>query len=174
MKNIYLVGFMGTGKTTVGKLLANKLHKKFVELDELIEKKEHKKIADIFSESGEKRFRQIESELLKNLSLKTALVVSCGGGLICNDDNARILKNTGIVFNLSASSETIYNRTKNFTHRPLLNVKDPLAHIKTLLRKRKPYYARAHYTIDTEQKTPEEVANAIVAILSKFDRCENS
>lgn len=172
MKNIYLVGFMGTGKTTVGKLLAEKLHKEFAELDELIEQKEQRKIADIFSRSGEKYFRQLESDLLKKISVQSNLVVSCGGGLICDNNNAQILRNTGIVFNLEASSTTIYKRTKDFAHRPLLNVKDPFMHIESLLQQRKPYYAQAHYTIDTEKKTPEEIVDAIITILKEMKQAQ--
>lgn len=161
---------MGTGKTTVGKLLAKKLRKKFIELDAFIEKKEHKKIAKIFSDFGEGYFRKIESDALKIVSLENDFVVSCGGGLICHNNNVRILKNTGIVFNLTASSETIYNRTKNFTYRPLLNVLNPLRQIETLLKKREPYYAKAHYTITTENITPQEVAETIINILDKTKR----
>jgi len=168
MKNIYLVGFMGTGKTTVGKLLAKKLRKEFAELDELIEKKEQRKITDIFSQSGETYFRQLENDLLKKISTQSNLVVSCGGGLMCNKNNIQILKNSGIVFNLEASSATIYKRTKDFAHRPLLNVQDPLMDIENLLQQRKPYYAQAHYAIDTEKKTPEEIVDAIIIILKEI------
>mgnify|MGYP001080117682 CR=1 FL=1 len=167
MKNIYLVGFMGTGKTTVGKILAKKLNKKFIETDEVIEKKEKKKIVDIFREYGEPYFRRLEKELIKKISKKKDLIVSCGGGLICNEENLKILKETGIVFNLSASVKTIYNRTKNSSSRPLLNVENPKERIRSLLNKRMPFYKQAHYSIKTDKLSKEEVADRIIKILKE-------
>lgn len=165
MKNIYLVGFMGTGKTTVGIILADKLKKAFVEMDEYIEQKENKKIADIFKINGEPYFRKIEHNVLKELALGKDLVISCGGGVICNDENLKILKETGIVFNLTASPQEIYARTKEHSHRPLLNVSDPLGKIKELLLKRQPYYVQAHYSIDTDGLGPCAVADQIIHIV---------
>jgi len=167
MKNIYLVGFMGTGKTTVGKILAKKLNKKFLETDNLIEKKEKKKIVDIFKEYGEPYFRKLEKELIKKISKKKDLVVSCGGGLICNKENSKILKESGIVFNLLASVNTIYNRTKNSPFRPLLNVENPIERIRSLLKKRMPFYKQAHFSIKTDKLSIEEVANKIIEILKE-------
>jgi shikimate kinase len=166
MKNIYLVGFMGTGKTTVGKILSQKLNKEFIEMDEVIEEREGKKITEIFAQEGEPYFRNLEKKLLKELSKKSDLVISCGGGLICNEENLKILKETGIVFNLEASPLTIYERTKKYTHRPLLNVEDPLKKIKDLLEKRKPYYKKAHFSIDTEKFSAEEVSEEIIKIIN--------
>ena len=113
MKNIYLVGFMGTGKTVVGEILAKKLAKDFVEMDAFIEAKEGSEVVDIFAKKGEAYFRELEKELLKELSVKKDLVISCGGGLICDSENLNQLKETGVVFALQASVSTIYRRTKN-------------------------------------------------------------
>lgn len=167
MKNIYLVGFMGTGKTVVGKLLAKKLNKKFVEMDEMIEQKEHKKITEIFSGKGEAHFRELEKDLLREISQKSDLIVSCGGGLICNQENARRLLSTGRVFNLTASAATIYERIKKHTSRPLLNVADPLTEIEQLLSRRHKYYAQAHYTVESEKKEPAAVADEIIQLLGE-------
>ncbi|UCD15780.1 MAG: shikimate kinase [Candidatus Omnitrophota bacterium] len=167
MKNIYLVGFMGTGKTAVGKLLSKKLSKEFIEMDDLIEKKEGRKIVDIFAAWGESHFRKLEKQTLEEISHKTDLIVSCGGGLICSDDNSKILLESGTVFCLTATAQTIYNRTKRHKHRPLLNVSDPLQEIKSLLNKRKPYYDKAHYSIDTEKTSPQEAADKIIETLNK-------
>ena len=112
MKNIYLVGFMGTGKTTVGRILAGKLGKDFVEMDEAIEKKEGRRIKDIFASEGEGYFRRLERELLKKISSQLDLVVSCGGGLVCDSANLKILKNTGHLFSLFASPSVIFERIK--------------------------------------------------------------
>lgn len=168
MGNVYLVGFMGTGKTTVGKILAQKLNKEFVETDEVIEQQEAKKIVDIFSQKGEAYFRELEKKLLEELSREKDLVVSCGGGLICNEDNLNILKRTGIVFNLKASVQEIYERTKKHTSRPLLNVDNPLEKIGGLLNKREPYYSQAHYIIDSESGSPIQIAESIIEILDKI------
>ncbi len=163
--NIYLVGFMGSGKTAVGEILAEKLSREFIEMDEIIEQKEGKKIADIFAEEGEQHFRDLETTLLKELSEKNNLIVSCGGGLVCNSENLKILKNTGITISLFASAPEIHRRTKNQTHRPILNVENPLKKINDLLVKRAPYYDQADYKIDTENITPEKVAVKIVEVL---------
>ncbi len=166
MKNIYLVGFMGTGKTTVGRLLAQQLKKKFVEMDEEIERQEKKSIVEIFSKKGEPYFRKLEKRLLKGLAKESNLVISCGGGLICDEENLKILKKTGLVFHLYASAEAIYHRVKDQTHRPLLNVKEPLKVIKKLLAKRWPYYMQAHYSINTEKRRPQEIVQDIVDIVN--------
>ncbi|MBP7088711.1 MAG: shikimate kinase [Candidatus Omnitrophica bacterium] len=162
MKNIYLVGFMGVGKSLVGKALANYLKQEFLDMDEIIEKREGLKIVDIFSQKGESYFRKAEKELLKEISLKQNLVVSCGGGLICSVENLKILKNTGLVFNLKASAKVIYQRIKNERHRPLLKVEDPLKQIESLLKKREPFYLQAHYAINTEKLTVKEIVDMIV------------
>jgi len=112
MKNVYLTGFMGTGKTTVGRILAKKLNREFIETDEVIELREGSKIVDIFAKKGEGHFRELEKSLLGELSLKEDLIVSCGGGLICGEENLILLKKSGIVFSLTASAQIIYQRTK--------------------------------------------------------------
>lgn len=166
MKNIYLVGFMGTGKTTTGKILAKKLNRDFVEMDDIIEERQKRKIVDIFAQKGEVYFRMRERELLEELSAREDLVVSCGGG-ICNKDNLKLLKTTGIVFNLTAHPQTIYERTKRYTSRPLLNVDNPLREIQNLFNKRQPYYNQAHYSVDSEKQSPEKIAEDIIKILIK-------
>ena len=95
MKNIYLVGFMGTGKTIVGKILAKKLAKEFIEMDTVIEEKEGSEIVDIFAKQGQAYFRSLEKELLGELSKREDVVISCGGGLVCDQGNLKVLKETG-------------------------------------------------------------------------------
>ncbi|MDD4954707.1 MAG: shikimate kinase [Candidatus Omnitrophica bacterium] len=166
MKNIYLVGFMGTGKTTAGKILADRLKRKFIEMDEVIEKEEKKSIPEIFAKKGEQHFRTLENNLLKKISKETDLVVSCGGGLICNQENLKILKESGVVFNLTAKPKEIYERTKKYTNRPLLNVNNPEEKIEELVKKRNPYYSKAHHTIDTSAISALEVAEKIIGLLN--------
>jgi shikimate kinase len=165
MKNVYLVGFMGTGKTTVGKVLADKLSKRFVEMDQLIEKQENREIKDIFAEKGQDYFRELENQLLRKLSSQSDLVVSCGGGVVCSQDNLDILQNTGYLFSLFASPKSIFERIKGSDHRPLLNVEDPLGKIKELLEARKPFYKKAGIKIDTENLCVEDVADYILKLL---------
>lgn len=165
MKNVYIVGFMGTGKTAVGKILADKLSKEFVEMDQLIERQENKKIKDIFAENGQDHFRKLENKLLKKISSQSDLVVSCGGGVVCNQDNLDILQNTGYVFSLSASPNSIFERIKGSNHRPLLNVADPLERIKELLEARKPFYKKAGIKIDTDNLSVQDVAEYILKLL---------
>ena len=157
---------MGTGKTVVGKFLAQKLGNDFIETDEKIESKQGKKIVDIFSQNGEEYFRALEKEIIRELSTQKDLVISCGGGLICNPENLELLKKTGLVFCLKASAETIYERTKKDKNRPLLNVDDPLGKIKKLLQERMFYYDQAHYKIDTEGLSPDGVVGKIISILN--------
>jgi len=164
-RNIYLVGFMGTGKTTVGKILAKKLKKEFVEMDEEIEKKEGRKIVDIFRLFGESYFRKVEKKVLKEIASCSNLVVSCGGGVVVDEENLKILKKTGIIICLKAIPSVIYERTKKTKERPLLNVPDPLKKIKELLARRAPFYAKADYFVDTSTLTPEEVSEEIIKIL---------
>ncbi len=164
MKNIVLVGFMGTGKTAVAKEISKRLGMKYVSTDELIEKKEKALINDIFSKKGEDYFRRVEKEVVRDVSLMDNIVVDAGGGVVIDSENIRNLKQKGIVICLWAEPETILKRTRKFTHRPLLNVEDPLARIKELLAKRKSFYERADYHIHTSRMNVDEVADEIERI----------
>ncbi|MCM8789492.1 MAG: shikimate kinase [Candidatus Omnitrophica bacterium] len=167
MGNIYLVGFMGTGKTAVGKELAKAKKWNFVDLDELIELKEKRSIADIFAKEGEPHFRRLEKRTLKEVSKENKFVVACGGGIVIDEENIKIMKETGIIICLSTTPEVILQRTKGFTHRPLLNVSDPKKQIELLLKMRAPYYAKADKLIDTSKISIKEAADKILKILSK-------
>jgi len=161
-KNIYIVGFMGTGKSTVGKILSSRLKMKFVETDDIIEKKENMKITDIFSKKGERYFRAVEKKVLKEISARDNLIVSCGGGIIIDEDNVSIMKNTGVIVCLEADDKTIYERVKKDKSRPLLNVSDPVRRIRELLEARAPFYERADIFIDTAGVSPGGVASRII------------
>jgi len=192
MKNIYLVGFMGTGKTAVGKELAKKKNRlenrglasnkpegnglasfgqshsqsqwQFVDLDELIELKEKRAIQDIFAKEGEPYFRRIEQETLKEVSKEKKFVVACGGGIVINKNNIKIMKDTGIIICLTASPSVILKRTSEYKHRPLLNVDSPKKQIELLLKLRAPYYAQADKTINTSKISVKEVVDKIIKI----------
>ncbi len=162
MNNIYLVGFMGTGKSVVGKEIARQLHRKFVDLDSLIEERQNRKISQIFAEDGEPYFRKVEKEVLKQTSAKRDLVVSCGGGIVLDKENIQIMKDSGAMVCLSASPEVIIARTRGYKHRPLLNVDNPKKRIKELLEFRAPFYAQSDHTVDTSDLSVAEVVKRIL------------
>jgi shikimate kinase len=165
MKNIYLVGFMATGKTAVGKELAKKKKWQFVDLDELIELREKRTIADIFAQEGEPYFRRAETRVLKEVAKEKKFVVACGGGIVIDKDNIKVMKDTGIIICLTATPSVILKRTSGYLHRPLLNVAEPKKQIELLLKLRVPYYAQAHKTIDTSKLSVNEVAAKITKLI---------
>lgn len=161
-KNIALVGFMGTGKTTIAQLLADRLKADSIDLDTLIERKTGMKIVDIFAKKGEDYFRNIEKNIVADVSHQTGKVLACGGGVMLDDDNVANLKENSIVFCLEARPDVILQRTKTYTHRPLLNVADPETKIAELLKARRLFYAKADYTLDTSDLSKEEVVEMIM------------
>ena len=167
MRNIVLVGFMGTGKTAAGRKLAKILDMRYVNTDDLIETKEGRAINEIFAKDGEGYFRKVERGIIKEVSDSENSVIATGGGVVLNSENIENLKKNGILICLNSTAEEILERTKNCTHRPLLNVPSPVETIKKLLEKRKPYYAKADYTIDTAGKTIKEIVNEIIEITKK-------
>jgi shikimate kinase len=164
MANIYLVGFMGTGKTTVGKELAKAKGWQFIDLDELIELKEKRSIADIFAKDKEEYFRKAETRALKEVAREAKFVVACGGGVVLKAENIKTMKQTGLIVCLTATPAQVLKRTSGYLHRPLLNVADPKKQIETLLKMRQPYYAQADKIIDTTKISPKEVVRKIKAI----------
>lgn len=167
MKNIVLVGFMGTGKTAVGKILAARLKKQRLCLDDMIEWKIGKPIVDIFEQDGEAFFRKVEKGIVKAASHDKDAVIDAGGGVVIDEENVKRLKAHGVVICLRARPEVIYERTKGLLHRPLLNTPNPVENIRVLLDQREQYYNRADYTIDTSELSPDEVVERIIDILEK-------
>ena len=164
-KNIVLIGFMGAGKTGVSLYLAEVLKRRRVSTDELIETKEKRSIVQIFQDSGEEYFRRMEKEIVEELALAENLIIDCGGGIILQQENLDRLKKNGILVYLSASPQMVYERVKNNSQRPLLNVADPQAKILELLQARKFYYEQADHTIDTNHKTVEQTAKEVLLIV---------
>jgi shikimate kinase len=164
MRNITLVGFMGTGKTTVGRILARKLGYRFIDVDEEIEREQGVPITHIFSEMGEPYFRQLERVLIKTLSLREGLVISAGGGAVIDERNIEAMKQGGALVCLSATPDDIMKRVGKSGNRPLLQVPDPMAKIMELMSKREPFYRKADVTVDTTMKTPEEVAAEVIRL----------
>jgi shikimate kinase len=164
MKNIVLIGFMGTGKTTIATQLAHRLRMKYVSTDDLIEKKEKRTINEIFTDSGEDYFRDVESAVIRDVSCMENQVIDAGGGAVIRDENMAYFKSSGIVICLTADEATIMERTKKYKHRPLLNCDDPKRKIRDLMAKRAPFYAKADHCIDTGKLTARQVIEEIVAI----------
>ncbi|BCB97140.1 shikimate kinase [Dissulfurispira thermophila] len=162
MKNIVLTGFMGTGKTEVGRILSRRLGYVLVDADAEIEKEQGITITEIFKQYGESKFREIEANIIKKLSEMKNAVISTGGGAVLRQENMDNLRKNGVIICLTASPETIFNRTSNNNDRPLLQVENPLQKIRELLEFRKPYYEKADIMIDTEGKSPIEVAEEII------------
>ncbi|MDD5561055.1 MAG: shikimate kinase [Candidatus Omnitrophica bacterium] len=172
--NIYLVGFMGTGKTSVGCQLAKEKGLNFVDLDELIELKEQRRIVDIFCREGEAYFRKIEKRVLRDVSTQKDFVVACGGGVVLDKDNIKLMKKTGTMICLSASPEEILKRTSANKDRPLLNVDKPKKRIELLLKMRAPYYMQADKIIDTSRFSVKQVAGKISKMLASKGRSLSS
>ncbi len=163
-KNIVLIGLMGSGKSSIGLAMAKLLKRPVFSMDQMIEQQEGKTISEIFEKKGEPYFRTLEHDLVKILSAKKNSVIDCGGGVFVNADNRKLLKQTGLVIYLSASIETLYERVKTRTHRPLLKVEDPKKKLETLLKEREKFYQEADLTFKTDGKTPQEVADEIVKV----------
>ena len=162
MKNIILTGFMGTGKTAVGRELSRLLDMKLIDVDTEIEKSEKITINEIFKQFGEPRFREIETEMIRKLSESKNAIISTGGGAVLKQENMDILRKNGVIVCLTASPETIFKRTSTNNDRPLLQVENPLERINELLNFRKPFYQKADVMIDTEGKTPLQIADEII------------
>ncbi len=165
--NIVLVGFMGTGKTAVGKALAGRLGLKYVSTDELIEAREKRAIGEIFAQSGEPYFRRVEKTVVAEVSGRDNLVVDTGGGVVLDEDNVRNLKKTGKMICLEATTEKILERTGGTAHRPLLNVPDRPGEIQKRLEARAPFYDRADHHVDTTALTVDEAATKIIDWVQK-------
>lgn len=158
---IYLIGFMGTGKSTIARCLCSKYGMEIVEMDETIEEQQGMPITEIFATRGEAYFRSLETALLAECG-KGDVVVSCGGGVAMREENVAIMRKHGKVVLLSASPAEIFERVCYSTNRPLLNKNMSEEYIAELLEKRRPFYeAAADVTVVTDGKTPEEIAEEI-------------
>ncbi len=169
--SIALIGFMGVGKTVVGKALAKKLNKRFIELDTMIERRAGKPIPEIFRQDGEIAFRELEIEVIKEVSKEKNLVIACGGGVVLNKINIDRLKRESIIVYLAASPGTILKRVlSDGETRPLLNVSDKAAEIRGLIRFRKPFYERAaDIKIDTSKQDVDSIVGQIIIKIREYE-----
>ena len=165
-----LVGFMGTGKTSIGRRLATQLRMRYVDTDDIVERDSGRCISDIFAEDGEPAFRELESEAVRKVSKLYNYVISTGGGVVLKEANMVELRRNGIVFCLTATPEEIYRRVRHQSHRPLLQTPDPLTKIKSMMEDRHPYYAKADYMVETTGRSFGEIMAYIKRVFAKSVR----
>ncbi len=165
---IVLTGFMGTGKSVVGKMLAEQTGFGFLDTDQLIEERTGLAITDIFNRRGEAYFRSVEKKVVADVSRKDRVVIACGGGAILDPENFRRLAKNGVLVALTASAAEIEKRTGNNARRPMIdNTSNRKETILKLLEKREPSYRKAHLSLDTTGKDPAEVTRTLLKMLKR-------
>jgi shikimate kinase len=169
--NLYLIGFMGVGKSAVGRYLSRLLGMRFIDSDRAIEDKAGMNIHTIFEKQGEAAFRKMEREFIENGHPDHGCVISCGGGLPIEPGMRELLLSKGVVVCLFASEKTIIRRTSANNKRPMLNVEDPVKRIRQLMAKRMPIYMNTGTGISTENRNLPEIANHVARIYRFESRC---
>jgi shikimate kinase len=167
---IYLAGFMGSGKSTIGPILANTLGYEFVDTDKVVEKKADKRVIDIFTTDGEQAFRALEQASLREIAARTHSVVSLGGGTIADEQNFQLIHGSGIIVYLKLSPDEILHRVHHRTDRPLLTgargerlpLEEMEKRVQDLLARREQFYARADVVIQTDRKRVGTTVDEIV------------
>ncbi len=166
--SIILVGPMGAGKSTIGRLIAVKLGYDFLDTDHVIEEKTGADIAWIFDVEGEAGFRDRETQVLKELSALRSTVIATGGGIVVREDNRRLLAKHSAVIYLKASLQQLVSRTAKDKKRPLLQVEDPVAKIKSLLSEREAFYSEVSgYVVETDRHSPRSTVQSIIKLLNQ-------
>lgn len=175
--NIYVTGFMGTGKTVVGRRLARKLNRHFVDLDSEIVRTTRRSIPHIFSEDGERAFRRLEDKVFRRFAVRKKSVVALGGGTLLNRQNMLLARKTGVIVCLEASLEVILQRVGNAGERPLLNLpgnlpereqrRMALARIRAMLARRRSVYQQSDFFVNTSRRSVAQVAAAVQSVLEK-------
>ncbi len=162
--NLYLVGFMGTGKSAVGRTVAQRLGYQFIDSDQAIEESQGRSIKEIFESDGEAAFRKMEKSFVQEGHPNENCVVSCGGGLIAQPGILEMIQSKGPVVCLLAAPQTIFDRVNGSKKRPLLNVANPLAKIEELLKEREPIYRKAGTEVLTDGRTIANVAAHVMRV----------
>jgi shikimate kinase len=166
--NLILIGFMGSGKSSVGRLAAHRLRFQFTDTDNVIAQRAGMEISDIFEKSGEAQFRDLETRAIESLSGFNRYVIATGGGAVLKEENRKLLRDLGFVVLLTAREEVIHDRVMRNTKRPLLHTPDPQATIAELLAERQAAYtATAHWTLDTSDLTHEQAMSELVTAARK-------
>lgn len=167
MKNVFLTGFMGTGKSSVGKILAERLGCQFIDLDALIVAEAGMSIKEIFAAQGEPYFRALEADMVRRLVSEKGAVVSTGGGVVIDPENRRRMRAHGVVVNLTATAQAIRERLAADNERPLLQDDNSLEKIVSMLAEREPFYRDADIRIDTTGKGVDDIVSQILVWLKK-------
>ncbi|WP_273483368.1 shikimate kinase [Desulforamulus ruminis] len=167
MKNIVLIGFMGSGKSTIGSRLARRLRYQFVDTDYEIEQVTDLTVAQIFAKYGVKRFRGEEALLVSKLADRKGLVIATGGGLVIKPENVEQLKKNGILIGLEASPETICKRVRNKRTRPLLARRNLQETVERMLEERKDAYSVAEFTVNVDRLAPDQAVDIIIEYLKR-------
>ncbi|ADU66560.1 shikimate kinase [Desulfurispirillum indicum] len=165
-RHIILSGFMGSGKSTVGRILSRRLSLPFHDVDDVIEKQTGMKIMDIFSQHSEAYFRELETRVLRDILATPPSVIATGGGTLMEPENLTLSKQQGVLFYLSASAKTLHERVRHSQHRPLVKKHSSLEAFARLLEARIPFYKKCDYIIDADNMSPDEVATYIQEILT--------
>ena len=161
--NLILIGFMGSGKTTVGRMAGRKLRFQFLDTDNLIAERAGMDVAEIFAKSGEEAFRRLETRALESIAPLTRYVVSTGGGAVLREENRKLLRSMGFVILLTAREEVIHDRVAHQNKRPLLQTEDPRGTIARLMEERREAYeSTAHLVMDTSDFTQEQTSEAVI------------
>ena len=170
MKNIILVGFMGSGKTTIAFELSHRLGMKYISTDDLIEKREKRTINEIFTKKGEDYFRGAEALAVRDACSMENVIIDLGGGAVIRDENWENIRASGVAICLTADENTIMERTKKYKHRPLLNTEDPKQKIRNLMAKRALFYAKADHCVDTGKLTVKQAVEKIAGIVEGYSK----
>lgn len=168
-ENVVLIGFMGVGKTSLGKLLAAKLGRPFVDLDEKIEHDAAMTIPEIFARYGERFFREMEKKAVREVCTRRNIVIATGGGTVKDAENLQLLKSSGVIICLTTEPEEIFRRTERRGERPILDAsrEDRLDAIRKLLTEREEFYSQADFQIDTTSWSPLQIVNEICDYLKR-------
>lgn len=162
-KNIMLIGFMGTGKSTISAKLREKTRMEEVDMDAAIVERENCSINEIFQNQGEAYFRQVETDVLKELLTEDHRIISCGGGAVVKEENVKMMKDNGSVILLTATAQTVFDRVKNNNDRPILRGNMNVEFIQELMKKREALYLRAaDIIIETDEKSVDEICDEIL------------
>ncbi len=164
--NIYLVGMMGSGKTAVAKLLGQRLGRTVIDLDDAIVASQRMSINEIFQKKGEPHFRKVEHAELRKASFVRSAIVATGGGIVIDDENISIMKETGVMIYLKASADALLSHLEGDTSRPLLKVTDPRAKLESLLAERRQQYEKADVVLETSTLGPQAIAEQVLHAMS--------
>lgn len=164
-RNIVLTGFMGSGKSMVSRKLGEIYGREVVSTDELVEQREGRTIKKIFETHGEPYFREVEAAVVKEVAQRQEVIIDCGGGVVIDPANMAALRQSGVIFYLHTSVESVLKQVLKNKKRPLLNVDDPAAKVRELLAEREPLYRQADHTLETAHNTVAEIVTKMREIL---------